>query len=338
MPVTMKQIAERSGVSRPTVSLVLNGKAENFAPETRARVIEMAREMGYRPNAAARAVKEGRLGNIALLLSTHEHRSDLPPGLLSGIDEAASSENQRLTIARLSDAQLTDAERTPLLLREYSADGFLINYFDFVPRELDAQMERASVPSVWINRKLPANAVYPDDYTEGVKAANRLLEFGHRRIAFASLNGTKHYSAADRFAGYASVMMAAGLAPTFFGGESKIPNDDLHRFVSAALETPDRPTAIIANIPREALAVAGAAAVGGLRLGSDLSLTTFDVECHNYLGVWIDTHILPEAEVGRGATRMLLDLINTGERERPAVGVPFTHERGESCGPPVPIP
>src|SRR5579875_1530432 len=93
--VTLRDIAENVGVDRSTVSRVLSNKAAEggISVELADRILRKAREMRYLPNASARAIRTGRFGCAALMLSTVEGRSYLPRRLLDGIhDELASSE------------------------------------------------------------------------------------------------------------------------------------------------------------------------------------------------------------------------------------------------------
>src|SRR6185369_16509410 len=90
MPVTIKEIAERSGLSIPTVSQVLNNKGHRYRSETCNRVLKAVRELGYRPNSSARAMRMGRFNCVALLLSTESYRSFLPNELLRGIHDGVA--------------------------------------------------------------------------------------------------------------------------------------------------------------------------------------------------------------------------------------------------------
>src|SRR4051812_6816320 len=120
--MTIKEIAKFTGLSVPTIGNVLGGSAGRYSAQTRARVVEAARELGYRPNSTARAMRRGRVGCAALILSrshpqTHSH---VPPGLLDGLDDELALHNMHLAISRLSDEQLSD-QSLPKVLREYMA-------------------------------------------------------------------------------------------------------------------------------------------------------------------------------------------------------------------------
>src|SRR5262249_14722657 len=92
---TIATIAAHMGLSRATVTHVLNGRGteQRIRPETQQRVLEVARELGYRPNASARAVRAGRFGSVALIQS--QLGEYLPPELLYGLTTAMAARDVR---------------------------------------------------------------------------------------------------------------------------------------------------------------------------------------------------------------------------------------------------
>ncbi len=335
MPVTMKMIAHQSGVSRPAVSMILNGKADHLRADTRKRVLAVARQLGYRPNGAALAIKQGRFGSIALLLSTQPFRSELPAGLLSGIDEELHRRDLSLTLARLPDERLTDPNFVPRILREYVCDGLLINYFDKIPPAMEQLIEASRLPKIWINRQCDHDCILPDDMKAGHDAAVRMLQAGHRRIGFVKQTSSTHYSVAHRYAGYCSAMRDAGLAPLpMFERDGGIPIGERVQASRSWLSSPDRPTAMIAYGNLEATNIVFAANTLGLSVGRDLSLSTFADHPCNLLDQWIDTQLVPEHAIGKQAVSLLEQRIANRDQCIEAVTVPFAFAEGQSCKPP----
>jgi len=211
MTVTIHQIAAHVGLSAKTVSRILSHADAPHRAETRERVLAAARDLGYRPNRSARAMRTRRAGSVALLLSTVTHRSILSNLLREGIQSALAEHGLHLLIASLPDAHLTDEELLPQVLREWATDGLLINYNADVPATMPAIIARHAIPSVWINAKREADCVHPDDFAAAREATERLIALGHRRIGFAAFGGVTHYSAADRLEGCRAALAAAGL-------------------------------------------------------------------------------------------------------------------------------
>jgi DNA-binding LacI/PurR family transcriptional regulator len=218
MPVSIKEIAAATGYSAQTISRVLNNKGAGHRKSTCDFTLETAEAMGYRPNSLARAMVLGKFGGVGLLMSNNSGRSYLPTSLLSSIHDTLAGHNIHLTIGRLPDEKLTDSDYLPKVLREWSCDGFLINYTDHVPDGMAELIERSRLPSVWINTKKPGECVHPDDFGGGKLAVEYLRSRGHTRIAYTHYrwgdNLTEaHYSVMDRLEGYKAGMKQAGLKP-----------------------------------------------------------------------------------------------------------------------------
>src|SRR3954469_6406342 len=228
MSVTIKEIARRTGLSIPTVGNVLGRAASRYSAETRQRVLKAASDLGYKPNASARAMRQGRFGCAALVLSrskqqTHSH---IPAGLLDGLDDALAQHGMHLTVSRLTDEELASDNFLPKVLRESMADGMIVNYTHEIPQGMLDLIHAHHAPAVWLNAKLSEDCIYPDDFAAARSATQHLLRLGHRRISllhfissgvfptsFEQARPRFHYSVADRADGYASVMRQAGLTP-----------------------------------------------------------------------------------------------------------------------------
>ncbi len=354
--VTIKQIAQHTGLSIRTVGRILSedgaGSGSGLhTSSTRERVVSAARELGYRPNASARSMRTGKFGCVALLLSSASaQRSNVPEGLFAGIDDALTEHNLHLTIARVPDEKLKGEEAVPKILREWMADGLLVNYNCYIPQPLLQTLRDPRIPSVWINAKQEANAVWPDDFAAGRTATEDLLARGHRRIAYAIQEGAdSHYSGTDRYEGYASAMRAAGHAPERLvlpepairqGSTSLLPPPGWEEngpvWQADALQTGARPTAIIAYMSNVAYYLMFLAASHGLQAPRDLSIVTFEEYTTETTGYMLTTWRIPTYRVGQEAVRMLLVRIADPERaEIPPVIVPFAAPDNDvTVGPP----
>src|SRR5215470_8292138 len=153
MTITIKEIARRTGLSIPTVGNVLGRSAYRYSADTRNRVMQACQELGYKPNASARAMRQGRFGCAALVLSrskqqTHSH---IPPGLLDGLDDALAQHDMHLTVSRLTDEELTSDGFVPKVLRESMADGMIVNYTHDIPQAMLDLIHAHHAPAVWLN-------------------------------------------------------------------------------------------------------------------------------------------------------------------------------------------
>jgi LacI family transcriptional regulator len=329
--VTIKQIAEQSGLSVPTVSRILRDEGHAHQPATRERVLRVASEMGYRPNTSARAMRSGRFGAVALLQSgTDQVRSLLPPSLLNGILASTGAHELHLTVAALPDEQLTDRGYMPRILREWSVDGLLINYNTDIPEQMAGLIAHHGIPAVWINSVRDADCVFPEDEAGGRAAAEHLLRLGHSRIAYLTPR-PGHYSDEARERGYVAAMHAAGLPPrTVLTFREEAPDG-----LMGALRGQDRPTALVGYNTEATRAAFFHAIRAGLSVPGDLSLIGFSTMAGEPLGILpVDTMAHPGYEMGQRAVRMLLHKIEDPEITLPPCPVPHRLEVGETCAPP----
>ena len=109
--MTIKEIARHTGLSVPTIGNVLGSSGGRYSAATRAKVLKAARELGYRPNSSARAMRNGRTGCAALVLSrSHQQtHSYIPPGLLDGLDDELARHN--MTVAAPASMQAAKGGR-----------------------------------------------------------------------------------------------------------------------------------------------------------------------------------------------------------------------------------
>jgi len=317
--VRTRDIAEKLGIARPTVSTILSGGKSNtrVSDDLRQRVLTTARQMGYRPNAAAKAIGTGRFGSVGLVVSAADPgRSSVPGQLLFGTSVELERHGMHLSIAALDDRQLTDESFMPRVLRESAADGLLINYHKLIPARMIELIEDYRIPSIWLNVKRDHDCVYFDDLGAGRRATQALLEAGHRRIAFASHHWEgkdAHYSEHDRRDGYLRAMREAGLPSEVierikFGGDH-LPARLIDHWTER-LGRADRPTGVVAYGSAALAPIIRAADRLGLRVPDDLSVGTFGQGTGHHL-ISLDTMVHDEAEMGRVAINLLLTKIQS---------------------------
>lgn len=334
---TLTDIAKAAGVSYVTVSRILNSATEYRRPTfaKRAQQIRtLAREMGYRPNAAAQATVRGRFDTIGLLLSTHHSRSVLPESMLDAISDSLTSRKLRLSIDKLPDEELVRDGAAPDLMRAWSVDGLLINYNAEIPPKLIQMVENYGLPAVWLNSRHEHDCVYFDDEQAGRLATEHLLSLGHRRIAFLHYGGWSHYSMDARCNGYTQAMRSAGLTPQVVT-EPDMDAADKRRTAAAWLKSSERPTAAVVYGVATLWPLHLAAMVDvGLKVPRDLSLISFEATPI----VHVDTHVtsvhLPNVSLANQAVDLLLDRVADPSRLHPPVVLPCRVEQGDTTAPP----
>jgi LacI family transcriptional regulator len=353
MTVTIKEIARRTGLSIPTVGNVLGSSAKRYSAETRRRILAAAEELGYRPNASARAMRNGRFGCAALILSrskasTHSH---IPTGLIDGLEDELSIRDMHLTVTRLTDEELSQNDFVPKVLRQHMADGMIVNYTHEIPPGMLELIYSHHTPAVWINARLPGDCVYPDDFGAAHTATCRLLELGHRRITLLHMISSfgsqrdfqqgwpsQHYSVLDRAAGYARAMTDAGLTPSVLSHEKYIDEGEQLAACLDLLSRPDRPTAVLAYSMLDATSLMCAASSQGLSVPRDLSVILFAPAPQWVGGRMLTAAAIPTEAMGRRAVQLLGEKLDDPDRVCPPVSLPYGLEGDATIAPPPSVP
>jgi LacI family transcriptional regulator len=310
--VTIREIADRAGVSIATVSRVLNGRGD-VSDETRELVSRVIRENGYTANRSARGLSAGRTGLAGILVPLVYPAYFA--GILAGAAEALSEQGLQIV---LSPTGGEHAREVSVLDRLHGlTDGALIilpeESSDELVRLLDSGYRFVVVdPLMPLDERIPSVSAA---HTSGADQAMRhLLELGHRRIA--QITGPRGWVATeDRRRGYHAALAAAGILPDPALEEEAIPEVEPGRAAAERLlDLPEPPTAIFAFNDNIAIGAIQAARARGLRVPEDLSVVGFDdVEHATIVTPALTTVRQPLAEMGRTAVSLLTRLL---ERQR----------------------
>ncbi len=316
-------------MSVPVVSKVLNGGKKNnsrVSAATRARILSLAQEMGYRSNTAAQTIRTGKFNAVGLLMSQHSHQSTVFGEMLRGIHQGLDEHGYHLTVNFIDDQRLTSQDDLPKVLGQAMVDGMILNYTHAAPPAMVALLERQSMPTVWVNAKREQNCVYIDDFGGARLATQRYLEQGFERVMYADFTGLYesaselHYSRMDRRAGYEAAMREAGHEPL----STIAPRCDRDAIGAATrlLRSPHAPDAVVTYASPEADAFANAAYACGLVPGRDLHIATFSPHLL-FAGPVYDVYVLPEFAMGMAAARALLQRIKAPLKNLKPSAVPF---------------
>ncbi|MDA3960208.1 MAG: LacI family DNA-binding transcriptional regulator [Planctomycetota bacterium] len=308
--VTLREVAAATGLSVATVSHILGGsRGDKFRQETRDLVATAAARLGYRASTAARSMRSGRTSSVALLLSTVQHRSQMPQELLVQLERGLAHSGHQLLVSTISESDEADM---PQVLAHWAADAFLVNYNSQVPDQVLEAIDAHRAPTVWLNCKRATDCVHPDDLSHGRIATEHLLTRGHRTIAYldcahdlATHPALHHFSRHDRLAGYRAAMDAAGLTPIIHHGPEFNETITCMRWMHEVLAASDRAPGFVCYGGATCVRLATAALVLGLLPGRDIHLATIDSAPITTPGVPISTVVLDHAGLARAALAML---------------------------------
>lgn len=316
---TLERVAEYAGVSRTTVSRVVNGWP-TVAPQLRESVQRAVADLGYVPNLAARSLVTHRTDTIALVISVPAERTlaDEPylAAVLRGAGQELEAHGKHLVMVQPATAAAeTDFAR-------YAAAGHVDGVLSVSTRAGDPmrdELTRRGVPVVCTGR---TDGSYVDvDNAGGAAAAVRhLLDTGRRHIATIS-GPPDTVAGADRLGGYRSVMRTARRRPLVAAGD--FTRDSGGRAVRDLLNQAPDLDAVFCASDMMAMGALAALRAAGRRVPDDVAVVGFDdIEAARYTEPALTTVAQPTAELGRELVRQLLRLVDG--RPAPPVVLPTT--------------
>lgn len=335
MSITQSQLAKKLGVSQGTISYAFKPESP-VHPKTRTKVLAAANRLGYRPNAAAQAMRKGRFNAIGLLSSVRINEAALNSMALWAVQQEMGRREMHLVMSPIPDEKLLKEGAIPHILRQWSVDGLLVSYTYNAPQPLQDVLERHHVPAVWLNTRLDYDCVYLDDHKAGMLCAQRLLEAGHRRVGYVSFRArASHYSAEDRRRGCLGAVHAMGLHAVEFNHDMlEAARRDELAAITQWLGQPDRPTGIVTYEEGEAAVVLMAAARMGLRVPQDLSICAVRNSSIRVMGVLLSGMEHRHYKLGeRGVEQLMKKIDSPADRAKPIVVQPTVVE-GETITPP----
>ncbi|SNY05782.1 LacI family DNA-binding transcriptional regulator [Paractinoplanes atraurantiacus] len=272
MPPGLKDVAARAGVSIKTVSNVVNGYV-HVAPATRARVQAAIEALGYVPNMAARQLRSGRSGVIALAVP--ELQSPYFAEIAGLIVQAAEQRSWTVLIDQ-TDGQAERERNLVAGLRRHAIDGLIFSPLALAGEELAVE---SGTPMVLLGERVwhgPADHVAIDNTAASADATRHLTSLGRRRIAAIGVQDRPSaVTAHQRLAGFRSVLAEAGLQ----GREARV--ESFHRADGAAamarlLDEGEPPDAVFCFNDLLALGAIRTLLERGLSVPGDVAVIGFD--------------------------------------------------------------
>jgi len=314
--VTITAIAREAGVSVPTVSRVLNGRAD-VSPATRERVEAILREHGYRRRPAP-----GRASSGLIDLVFNDLDSPWAVEIIRGVEEVAHATGIGTVVSAIHD-QSASARQWLSNLRARATDGVIFVTSDVTP-PLHAELRRLDIPVAVVD---PAGGPVNDvptigatNWAGGRAATEHLLSLGHRRIGFIA-GPERLLCSRARLDGYGAALAAAGVAAD---PELVRPGDFYHESgwagADALLRLDRPPTAVFASSDQMAFGAYEAVRRRGLRVPDDVSVVGFDdLPESRWASPPLTTVRQPLAEMGLLAARTVLRLARGEDLETPRV-------------------
>jgi LacI family transcriptional regulator len=311
--VTINDVADRAGVSVTTVSMALSGQRP-VSEETKARVLQVIAELGYRPNAIARSLRTRRTHTVALLVP--DITNPFYPMLARGVDDTLATNGFRLFIAN-SDA-------SPIKEREFlkqapasQVDGVIAAVFHLTGVDVDT-LGAAGVPIVGLGDALAGpriDTVVGDDETGAAATITYLLGRGHTRIGvIAGPAGVRVADARLRGARRAAKEAGHPIDPRFIErGDFTLADGE--KAARSILERSEAPTALVCGNDLMAIGAMNAALAMGLSIPGDVAVVGYDdIDAATLVAPRLTTVHNPAYAMGTAAAELLCSRL-----ERPSM-------------------
>jgi LacI family transcriptional regulator len=326
LTVTMRDVAKSSGFSPATVSIVLNNAplARYIAPATKKRIEEVAKKLGYRPNAMARFLRSKRSHSVGVMFFDIADPFCTP--VLRGIENALY---QASYVQIFADAhnQRSRFERYLELLLDHHVEALIVvaNWL-FVDIHLLADLSKRNIPATTIGFELPGDtvsSVMVDNEAGGRLALEHLHQLGHRKIAF--IRGPKMLiDSAPRWRGIQKFAHGAGLEidpslvvqlPDSFDPNSGFEGG--YRFTEELLQRKKRFTALMGFDDLTALGAIRALTKAGVKVPEHCSVVGFDdVPLSSLAAPSLTTVRQPLEAMGNHAVNIIMEGVNAGLEKR----------------------
>lgn len=323
---TLKEVAQRAGISMMTASNVVNGKKNNYSKDTFERVMRAAQELGYSPNIAAKHLRKGALGLIGIVLP------DIMNPYFSELSQWAIREagaNGYTVVLSFTNSDPDIVETFIRGTQQMPVDGIVLSAFP-----LEVQAHEMAVPVILLgeqHKPSPFDSIVLNNADLARVATEHLIQLGRTRIApVGVVAGAWSGMAQPRTEGYLQAMQAAGLpvdpdwlvavrTPTFHPDQGAY-------VMQRLLSLENKPDAVFCFNDPMALGVMNILLGRGYRIPDDVAVVGVDnILDSRYFNPTLSTVAIDRERIGTLAIRLLLDRISGKRTGAPEYfEVPFT--------------
>jgi len=323
--ITIRDVAKLAGVSVSTASLALNNKGY-VSLETKAKVLEAAKKLGYTPSMIARKFATGKTNTVGLLaFVSHEH----PLGgfymsvILGAIDTIGKANYSFQLDIKGEDEEgiLNKSEILGRIARQKMSDGLLIlSHWPLYYKDVSGLVE-LNFPFVILDGSIPEhrlNCVEVDNFAGANKAVEYLIQLGHKRIGHIA-GPVDQKDAQDRLIGYIETLRRHRIP----FGEELIYYADFHKKsgyegIKKLLTLPSPPSAVFIANDNMCLAAMRAIEEKGLSIPKDISIIGFDdIEASAHITPSLTTIRQPRYTLGQRAAELLLEVMKGRDNQEP---------------------
>ncbi len=334
--MTIKDVAERAGVSISTVSRVLNNHPD-VRESVREKVMQTIQALHYVPNNSARDLVKPQTDTIGVVLRGAEN--PFLTSVLRSVEQAVAAAGYTLVLQQIG----TDDDEVAAgagLVRSKRLKGLVLlgGSFDYTPERV-ADLEVPFVCCTFTGSfgsldKTTYSSVSIDDYTEAYQAVKSLIDHGHRRIAVLLESTSDHSISELRYRGYCDALQDAGipLDSTLVAQCGSFEMFDVYKATKRLIARCQDFTALFTISDLMAMAAIKALHSHGRRVPEDCSVISIDgIELTRYTVPTLTSLVQPGTELGTHAVRILVDVLE-GKGTHRHLRLSTTLREGETVG------
>ena len=316
--MNISDIARMAGVSKGTVSRVINQKPYGMSEETRKHIQQIMDEVGYVPNSMARSISLSETKVIGLIIPDVEN--PFFPQIVRGVEDYAFRKGYTVYLCN-SDLNIKKENNYLHSLIEKRVDGIILNTSgEQDDDKLEKLLEVTGIPIILMDRKTECFRKYPGVFIDNEKSAyegaKHLIANGCSKIAF--LGGEKKiYTVQKRYEGYRKALNQYGLEEfskdQMYG---KLSIESGYERAVKMFQKTDVPDAIFAGADVIAIGVLRAAREAGICVPDQLQVLGFDnISLCDIVTPSLTTVAQPIYEMGKKAAQLLLSAIQNSDRQ-----------------------
>lgn len=330
--LTMKDIAEKAGVSVATVSRVLNN-TKPVSSELKKKVLDIVKETGYKPNALARSLIKQRTGTIGVIIPDMDNETFAD--LIKGI-ELITDKNDYVILVTNTMGEVKKELEMFNLFEEKRLDGIIFSGVSLTEKHIDF-FDKYEIPTVVVGqtfKKLDFPSVTIDNFQAAFDITEYLIKFGHENIAMIRGPLYDMQAGKERLLGYKTALRENDYPVNkdfIIQGDFTIKSG--YKAMEKIWRNELKPTAIFSASDKMAIGALNYCLDNGLKVPEDISIAGFDdMELATAVRPALTTIHQDQVEKGIKTAEILLELIEKEGKESYNIQLPYTLiERDSTC-------
>ncbi|UCE06637.1 MAG: LacI family DNA-binding transcriptional regulator [bacterium] len=312
MPVTIKDIATKAGVSVVTVSRALNDKPD-ISKTTKEHILKIAQELGYTPNSLAKSLVTRKTNTIGILVP--DNLDPFYPEVVQGIADKCRERDYSIILCH-TDGEADKELEYLRLIRSKRADGMIIYPVQNDNRYIE-ELKNSPIPFVFVGRHtdaLDCDYVMNDNVHGAYLAVNHLLQKGHTNITYICAKPFAS-SGKERITGCKKAISEKGLPPNYLNVVTCEPKiESCYKAVKELILQNEKSTAIFIWDDKLAIGALKAILEAGMRIPQDIAIVGYnDTEIARHLFPPLTTVRHASYQIGEIAARILLDRLDSDD-------------------------